>query len=158
MLNIRVNDSKYNQEVKTKIASRGLVLSNNKVAILYSKKYNAYITPGGGVEENETLKQTCIREVQEETGLLVEPIEKIAVLDSNYPRVRIVHNYYICDLIKEECKTKRTIHEKDQDLELKWVSLEELIVLYTTHSNHEKYNTWMQRESIVIQELRKYLK
>lgn len=158
MLDIRVNNSEFNQEVKKKLASRALVVKENKVAILHSKKYKAYITLGGGVEGNETLEQACTREAREEAGLIVEPIEKIAVLDCNYPRIRIVHNYFVCELIKEVDITGRTDHEIDQDLEVKWLSLEELKLAYATHTNNYKYDTWMQRESIVIPELRKYLK
>ncbi|QMS85266.1 NUDIX hydrolase [Candidatus Xianfuyuplasma coldseepsis] len=158
MLEIRVNSSAFNQEVRKKIASRALILKGNEVAILYSKKYNAYITPGGGVEENETLEQACIREAKEEAGLIVKPIEQIAVLDCNYPKIRIIHNYFVCELIKEVDDTNRTDHEIDQDLELRWLSLEGLKQAYATHTENYKYDTWMQREFIVIPELRKYLK
>lgn len=75
MLKIRINDSEFNQDVKIKIASRALIIKDNKVAILYSKKYNAYITPGGGIENDETLEEACIRETKEETGLIVKPIK-----------------------------------------------------------------------------------
>lgn len=158
MLEIRVNNSTFNQEVKKKIASRALVIKDNKVAILYSKKYNAYITPGCGVEENETLEQACIREAREEAGLIVKPLEQIAVLDCNYPRIRIVHNYFVCELIQEVDDTNKTDHEIVQDLDVRWLTLEEIKQAYATHTENYKYDTWMQTEFIVIPELRKYLK
>lgn len=158
MLEVRVNDNELNQEVEKKIASRALIIRENKMALLYSRKYNAYITPGGGVEDNESIEQACVREAKEETGLIVQPIEQIAVLDCNYRNIRIVHHYFICHLISETDETSKTEHEIDQDLELVWMSLPELKQAYATHTINRKYDVWMQREYIVIPELRKYLK
>ncbi len=158
MLEVRVNNSEFNQDVRKKIASRALIVKDNKIAILYSKKYNAYITPGGGIEENETLEDACIREAKEETGLIVKPIKQVAVLDCNYPRIRIVHNYFLCEYLSETKETERTDHEHDQDLELKWLSLKELKQAFATSTESYKYDTWMQNESIIIPELRGFVK
>lgn len=158
MLEVRVNDSNYNQDVKHKIASRALIIKDNKVAILYSKKYNAYITPGGGLEKNENLEQACIRETKEETGLFIQPIEKIAVVDCNYPKIRIEHNYFVCNLVSCSESNDRTKHEKDQDLELIWLSIQELKHAYATTTESYKYDSWMQKEFVAIAQLRNYLK
>lgn len=158
MLEIKIIDTKLNLDVRLKIASRALIIKDNKVAILYSKKYNFYVTPGGGVEQDETLEEACIRESKEETGLIVKPIKQIALLDTNYPRVRIKHNYFICELLEELNEVNMTEQEKDQDLQLKWMNLEEVKNAFSTHSSIMKYDTWMQREYVVISELRNYIK
>lgn len=157
MLEVRIHDSEFNQEGNKKIAARAFIIKKDKVAVLYSKKYNAYITPGGGLEGNETLEEACIREAKEETGLKVRPVEQIAILDCNYPRVRIVHNYFVCECITGTKEINRTKHEIDQDLELKWLNYLDLKQAFSTTSNHFKYDTWMQREFVVIAELRKYI-
>jgi len=41
------------------------------------------VLPGGGVEEGETPEVACVREAMEETGLVVELGEKLAVLINN---------------------------------------------------------------------------
>lgn len=157
MLEVRINQTEFNQDVRTKVAARALIIKDNKIAILYSKKYNAYITPGGGVEENETLEEACIRESIEETGMIVEPIEKIAILDCNYPRIRIVHNYFVCKYVSDTNQVDRTQQEIDQDLELQWLDLESLKLAFASTTEHYKYDSWMQRESVIIPELRKYI-
>lgn len=39
--------------------------------MVYSKKYNYYKFPGGGIEAAESMEEALIREVLEETGLCV---------------------------------------------------------------------------------------
>lgn len=158
MLKVSILESDYKKDVKHKIAARALIIKDNKVAVLFSRKYNAYITPGGGVEKNETIEEACVREVKEETGLIVNTIEKVAVLDCNYPNSTIVHNYFVCEVIKETNNTNKTDHEKDQDLELKWLNYKEVKHAFSSTTESYKYDIWMQREFSVIPELRRYLK
>lgn len=158
MFEVRINDSKFNQDVKCKTASRALIIKDNIVAILYSKKYNAFITPGGGIEKNESLEQACIREAKEEAGLIVEPLEKIAVLDCNYPNIRIIHNYFVCNFVAYSNSTDRTEHEKNQNLEVRWLTLKELKKAYATQTDSYKYDSWMQKEFVAIAELRNHMK
>ena len=158
MLQVRINNTELSQDVKKKIASRALIIKDSKVAVLYSRKYDAYITPGGGVEENEKLEQACIREAKEETGIVIKPIKHFAVLDCNYSKIRIVHNYFICEVIEESNDTNKTEHEKDQDLEVRWLSYMEVRNAFSTQAKGYKYDTWMQRECMIISELRDFLK
>lgn len=41
--------------------------------LMVSRKSGKFGLPGGKVEEGETLKEACIRELQEETGLVEQP-------------------------------------------------------------------------------------
>ena len=51
---------------------RGIILRDGKIAMMHSKKYDYYKFPGGGIEPGETLEETLIREVREESGLIVK--------------------------------------------------------------------------------------
>ncbi len=52
--------------------------------------------PGGVLEPGETPEQAMVREFREETGLLVRPAGKIAVVRSSYTRYRITLHGYFC--------------------------------------------------------------
>ncbi|MGA7833400.1 MAG: NUDIX hydrolase [Terracidiphilus sp.] len=56
--------------------------------------------PGGLVELGETLQKAVIREVREETGLLVEPLERIELIELiHHENNRIRYHYVIADYL-----------------------------------------------------------
>ena len=58
---------------RTRISCRGLVMKEDKLLLSYETKTGLWMIPGGGLEEGETDVDCCVREVGEETGVLVEP-------------------------------------------------------------------------------------
>ena len=46
-----------------------IIISNGKVLLIWHKKSNQWLYPGGHVEPNESPDEAVIREVKEETGL-----------------------------------------------------------------------------------------
>ena len=58
----------------------GIAIKNNKVLI--SPQYDGYDFPGGTSKKGETHIETLIREVKEETGYIVEPIQLLNVYTS----------------------------------------------------------------------------
>tara|TARA_B100000029_G_scaffold516335_2_gene628810 strand:+ start:1807 stop:2235 length:429 start_codon:yes stop_codon:yes gene_type:complete len=69
-----------------------------EIVLGYVAKENRWGLPKGTTEEGETLVETALREVQEETGLLVELGEKIGVIEywftSNQKRFhKCVHHW-----------------------------------------------------------------
>jgi 8-oxo-dGTP diphosphatase len=61
----------------------GVIIINTEKKILIGKRANShapyYSIPGGHIELGETLEDTAIREVKEETNLIIESPEVIAV-------------------------------------------------------------------------------
>ena len=59
--------------MEKRVSARAIIIENNEVLTMFrrKKKDNGeykeyYVIPGGGTEENETLEETCIRELKEE--------------------------------------------------------------------------------------------
>ena len=49
-------------------AVRGVVLDGEYILLLYTRRYDDYSFPGGGLDAGETAEQGLVREMQEETG------------------------------------------------------------------------------------------
>ena len=83
-------------------ASALVLNEERKVLLLYHKKLNVWLYPGGHVENNETPDETVVREVLEETGLKVEIIgQKDNSLADDEVDVTVLFNPYVilCELI-----------------------------------------------------------
>lgn len=62
-----------------------VVIKNNEKILAVSRKdnYNDWGLPGGKIEENETPKDTAIRETKEETGLTIHDLAEVFVSNDN---------------------------------------------------------------------------
>lgn len=47
----------------------GFVVRDDRLLLVFHRKHNVWIYPGGHVESNETPDEACLREIFEETGL-----------------------------------------------------------------------------------------
>jgi ADP-ribose pyrophosphatase YjhB (NUDIX family) len=76
--------------------------------------------PGGALEIGETLSAGLIREVHEETGLAVEPVELIELLDRIYrDGERVRYHYVIADYL---CRVTGGVLRAASDAdEVRWV-------------------------------------
>jgi 8-oxo-dGTP diphosphatase len=82
--------------------------------------------PGGALELGETLQQGVVREVLEETGLVVEPMGMIEVLDRITHDVsgRIHYHYVLIDFV---CRvTGGTLRSGSDADQARWAGREEL--------------------------------
>ena len=86
-------------------ASALILNKEGKVLLIYHKKLNVWLYPGGHIEKNETPDQAVIREVFEETSLEVEIIGNIDTsLTDKKADVTTLHNPYVvlCEYINSK--------------------------------------------------------
>lgn len=113
--------------------------------------------PGGLLELGESLHDGLRREVREETGLLVEPVEPIEILDRiQRDEERVRYHYVIIDYL---CRaTGGFLHAASDALEVRWAKRSEwnshsaLALDPVTVRVIEK--AWQRSQAIAAQEAR----
>lgn len=160
--NLIISHTLTNQTLeKYRLAARGIVLKDTQILMIYSKFYNDYTFPGGGVENGEdeilALKRECI----EEAGVIIQNIrpfykifEKRELDDKTY----LLHesHFYLCD-IKDFCERHLEDYEVALGYETVWVSIDDAI-----KSNLEKMNLLketdykgvLERELLILNKLK----
>lgn len=137
---------------------RGIIINNDKIAMVYSQKYDYYKFPGGGIEEGEDNYQALAREVREEAGLAVIPstitefgcvrrIEKGQKEDifeqDNF--------YYICQVEPVIVGQMLDDYEADEHFTLEYVLPEEAIDRNRNVSHGPKSQIMLEREARVLE-------
>jgi len=85
--------------------SDGKILVQNRV----KKDWPGINFPGGHVEYNESLEQSCIREIREETGLFIDRLDFVGVFEWNIPKAKVRHLaiLYRCNDFSGELKSSK---------------------------------------------------
>src|SRR5690554_4668 len=156
-----------NKTFKTRNTIRGVILSDDKILMLYSEKYDDYIFPGGGIKENETHKQCLKRELYEELGAkkvkvkdFVGYIEEIRYGISGNNSVYNQKSYYYICIIDEVGKPNFKGREQEDILEAQYINIDYVIGhnnKIIKDKNHEQkgFKTVLLRENRVIEHIKK---
>ena len=124
---------------KTRIGCRGIVIQDGKLLVSREEISDYWMLPGGGLENGETLSECCAREVLEETGYLVEPIEEFLVLNEYYEEYRYISHFFICKVVGKG-EQKLTPVEKMRGLVPKWVDIQFFIDVVSKHQEYAATN------------------
>ena len=108
---------------------RGILTKDGKIAMMHSCKYDYYKLPGGGVEPGESLEETLVREVQEESGLVVK---KDSIKEFGYVKrmekgkiddIFIQENFYfLCEAEEESGERNLDDYEAFEEFTLEYVT------------------------------------
>jgi len=106
----------------------GVVIRDGKALLIRRGKpplYGRWVVPGGTVELGEPLERALVREMLEETGLAVEPVEMLTVFDRiDRNGDEVVYHYvivdYLCRWLSGEAKAA------SDALEVAWAAPGEL--------------------------------
>lgn len=106
----------------------GVVIHAGRVLLIRRGKeplYGRWVVPGGTVEPGEPLEAAVMRELREETGLEVEPVELLTVFDRiERDGEHLVYHFvivdYLCRLLAGEARAA------SDALEVAWAAPDEL--------------------------------
>lgn len=153
MKKILVMDEKnYTDEMPIfeKNAVRAIIQKGNLIAMQRGNN-GVYKIPGGAVECAESHQDALIREVVEETGLIVIPetiseigeIEEIREDCFCAGQKYISHSYfYSCRVKDETMQTNMTENEIEKGYQLQWVTAKEIY----DNNAHLVKEPWMKRD------------
>ena len=119
----------------TRTACRGIIIQDGQILLSYETKTDQWMLPGGGLEDDEDEQSCCIREVAEETGILIQPSECQMEIDEYYESWKWVNRYFFCTVIGQT-ETKLTDREKEVGMELRWLPLKEIIDIFSEHASY----------------------
>lgn len=136
-------------------SARGILVENGKILLSYEKNTDVYMSPGGGLEEGETLEECCAREIREETGLIVEPLKHFITINEYCFETMYKSNYFICKKTGAS-KPSLTETEIEHGITPVWVSIDEALEIFGAYaSKREDIASLYLREFTVIS---KYIK
>jgi len=103
--------------------------------------------PGGGQELGETVRETAVREVREETGLDIEVLGLVEVIDSivRDDDGRIEYHYTLIDVAARV--VGGTLAAGDDAAEVAWFTLDEIRALDTWKTTIEVIETALSRHA-----------
>lgn len=143
-------------------SARSIIISNGKIAMIHSKKYDYYKFPGGGIENGEDPFDAMIRETQEEAGLTVIPetvkeygyVHRIQRSDNDSSECFIQDNYYyLCDAEDGLVSQNLDEYEKKESYQLEYVE-PSLAIQKNRSVKDSPYNRMMfEREARVLEML-----
>lgn len=123
-----------------KWSARGIIYRGNELA-MQQDAHGLYKIPGGTVEQGESFIEALLREVTEETGLLVieDSIKEIGEIveirkDIFDPSTKYVCHtlYYLCNVKAETVPLSMTKSEIERGFHLSWATPEEIYKTNTT--------------------------
>ena len=87
---------KAESQLGLRVSAKGVVLADHKVLLLQSPD-GTWDLPGGKVEPGEDVLDGLIREVQEETGLIVQPQQLISAANKTRRESRdVLRLFFLC--------------------------------------------------------------
>lgn len=139
---------------RERIGCRGIIINDGKVLLSWEQRKDVYMSPGGGVEDGETLEECVVRELSEETGLKVKPVKHILRVNEYCFETLWVNNYFLCE-IEGECDRHLTESEEYNGVKPVWMDIEKAIEIFGEYeSKREDHASLYLREYTVLNKLK----
>lgn len=144
--------------VYSRPSARAVIIKDGKIAMVYSKKYNYYKFPGGGIEADECMEDALIREVSEETGLCVirDSIQEYGqvhrVQKGTKEDIFMQDNYYFLCSVKENIEQQSLDkYEADEGFTLQFLDPQPAIDVNRETVLDDFTQVMLEREALVLE-------
>lgn len=158
--------------LKSRKTVRAIILDKNNeenILLLYSKMFDDYTFPGGGVKDDEFYEETIKRELKEELGAnIVKVIKEIGYteeirfgVNGTNSKYKQISYYLLCEI--DDIGTPEFVgREMIQGLESKWINIDEAIKHNEIINRQERqfskgFKTVLIRENLVLNYIKEHL-
>ncbi|QNO37931.1 NUDIX hydrolase [Protaetiibacter sp. SSC-01] len=94
-----------------------------KILLVHRTQHKDVSLPKGKVDPGETLPETAVREIAEETGLIIALGAPLGVVEYQLPGGRDKQVYYWAGEVSDEARANSTFVSNDEIEQLRWVGL-----------------------------------
>ncbi|NUU74322.1 NUDIX domain-containing protein [Paenibacillus xylanilyticus] len=116
-------------------AARGIIMRGSEILLLYTRRYNDYSFPGGGVEADEDLLSGLRREIAEETGApQVEVTNEFGYIEEyrphykpEYDLIHMLSYYYVCNIHEQLGEAQLEDYEMNNGMSAVWIDIHQAI-------------------------------
>lgn len=119
----------------TRTVCRGVVLRGDELLLAYEAVTGQWMIPGGGQEPGEDEAACCVREIGEETGVLVEAGPCALEIDEYYEAWRYVSRYFLCKAVGRTA-VRLTDREREAGMTPRWLSVARAIEIFSHHQDY----------------------
>lgn len=121
--------------IHKRTTARGIIMNGDEILMIYTKRYNDYSFPGGGVDPDEAIEECLLRELSEETGAqnvkIIGEFGRVEELRPiHYPEYDAMHQtsyFYNCSADLKLGETNPEAYEIQNGSEPVWVKLVDAI-------------------------------
>lgn len=142
-------------------SARAIIIQDGAVAMVYSRKYDYYKFPGGGIEKNEDPIHAVIRETAEEAGLRVLPetiqpygyVHRVSKSDHPDADIFLQDNFYYLCRAEADIDQNLDDYEAEEGFTPLWVAPETAIEVNRHHGHGNTNQIMLERDAQVLERL-----
>ena len=131
--------NRFETFTKTRAGSRAVIEQDGRILLSHETRSGWWLVPGGGLEGEETPEACCVRETEEETGLIVRPLRQFLMMYEYYEEYRYISHYFICE-VTGRGQMRLTDAEIRRGVEPQWLPLQEAVDLFGSGAPEEEKN------------------
>lgn len=144
--------SKHHSDPPERIrhSGRAIIIKDDKILLSHELNTDIYMSPGGGLEENEELFECCQREVEEETAYLVTAGSEFITVEEYCFETLYISHYFPCEIIGMG-KSTLTPTEIEHGITAEWVEIDKALAIFGKYDEmREDWRSLYLREFTVL--------
>ncbi len=141
--------TKNYDKFESREAVRAIIKDGDNLLMVFISSKNTFIFPGGGVEEGESLEETCIREALEEAGAVVKVNKYLGFIDefrdSKFGDMcfNMKSHFYECSLLSMTSQSLEK-YEAEYGFEPRFIKVEDALK-HNTENDNDPYQRYLER-------------